>query len=546
MPRHSSDLPPPISLSGANMQTDQKTNDSSASSQDGLASSNALPASPCSDIAAQSIGLLSITDLPDELLLNIFENATYSADIRNILLTCRRFCSTSSHLLLDCLDVCLTEASLARAREISCHPTIFRGIRIVHISLQSHPFVQDDLYFLGVGIFDLRISIDRVTRNQQEALESGNFSSPAEFQSILSERKRLLGSLVQMQRTKRTSYSAHQHSLDRDVLRPAYEKYRKTREWQQRTIADGTFAQELAAAVRRMPKPVKLLFTDRYRHWERSFKSRMMHWMDRTSLVDILNESVSLRLRQRPWLGGGCDSTPLAVQVPLAIHAAGSSTVDLAVQFFCSPMSPMVIDVHDQNQASCLKVAAENLKVFTFEDHTDYLSTARTFCAFSTYFGIVSGAGKLAALTVSLKPMPKRRYTSQPECRYIGSLLASFRWPHLREINLTGVPFHLTDLKSFIEKLRPEACVALNYTYLLSGTWAEGLDLLRTRANAGSWVDSLTGAECHSISSDQLGQIFDGEKASWASQYVQGAPIRNPFLVTEDETVNGGMDIGPI
>lgn len=542
VPTHSSVLHPPVRLQVANMQTDQKTNDSSASSQDGLASTDGLPASLPSDITAQPPDRLSITDLPDELLLNIFENATYSADIRNIRLTCRQFCSTSSHLLLDCLDVCLTAASLARFREISCHPTISRGIRVFHISLQSHCLLERDSDLLIMAILNLRGNINWVATNSQKALESGNFSSAAELQSILSERKRLLKCLTLMERTKRTSYSAHQQSLHRDVFRRVYEKNQKAWEWQQNTIEDETFAQEIAAAVRRMPRPIKLLFTDKYRYRARWPTCCTMLWMNHTSIADIFDEEIMMCMSKGFRFPRG-NPTQLAVQVPLAIHAAGSSTIDQGVQFFYWPMR---IDAHGQNQVSCLKVAAESLKVFTFEDRTNRLSNPRTLLAFSTYLGVVLGAGNVEALKISLQPMQVSYFSLQPERGRIGSLLASLRWPYLREVNLTRIQFHLTDLKSFIEKLRPEACVALKYPRLLSGTWAEGLDLLRARANAESWVYSLTGAECDSIPSHQRRRIFNGEQASWANQYVQGAPIRNPFLVTEDETGDEGMDTGPI
>lgn len=235
--------------------------------------------------------------------------------------------------------------------------------------------------------------------------------------------------------------------------------------------------------------------------------------------------------------------TQLAVQVPLAIHAAGFATVGLGVQFFYCHKR---IDFSGQNQVLSLKVAAESLKVFTFEDRTFFWNNPHNMSKLLPYFGVVFGAGNIEALTISLKHLLKGHPPFEPEFGFVGALLASLRWPHLRKVNLTWVPFHLTSLEGFIEKLQPEACVALEYAYLLSGTWAEGLDLHRTRANAEFWVYSLTGAECDSFSSHQWRRIFDGEQASWANQYVQGVPIRNPFLATEDETGDDGMDTGPI
>lgn len=266
MTTQSNALLPLVSPTVVNKQTDQTGNDSSAASKSELANSERLLASLRIDIEPQSLGHLGILDLADELLMNIFEHAADSADIRNIRLTCRRFCSTSSHLLLDCLDVCLTAASLARAQEISYHPTISKGIRVLHISLNTHDCLFDFSNFTSLAIENLRADIGLVLRNPQNALENGNFAPWAEFQPILTERQRLLGSWCQYKKTRK--YSTHQQSLDVEVLRRGYEKYRVAYEWKRRTIQDGTFAQAIAAAVGRMSRAPKLLFTNKFRYRE--------------------------------------------------------------------------------------------------------------------------------------------------------------------------------------------------------------------------------------------------------------------------------------
>lgn len=90
---------------------------------------------------------LRIMDLPDELLMRIFTYARITfykdefcsferhlnfdtvADIKNLGLTCRRFCNASSHLLLQSLRVDMTKpSSLERLEEVSRHPTIRKGL----------------------------------------------------------------------------------------------------------------------------------------------------------------------------------------------------------------------------------------------------------------------------------------------------------------------------------------------------------------------------------------------------------------------------------
>ncbi|KAI7786436.1 hypothetical protein LA080_003679 [Diaporthe eres] len=442
MTTQSNALLPLVSPTVVNKQADQTGNDSSASSKSELANSERLLASLRIDVEPQSLGHLGILDLADELLMNMFEHAADSADIRNIRLTCRRFCSTSSHLLLDCLDVCLTAASLARAQEISYHPPISKGIRVLHISLNTHDCLFDFSNFTSLAIENLRAGIGL----------------------------RLLGSWCQYKKTRK--YSTHQQSLDVEVLRRGYEKYR---------------------------------------------------------VAMMLLIGASLVPTVRP--------TELTVQVPLAIHSAGFSTIEIGIEL---PIQPGGSEwIHDQAQLLGLKAAAESLEAFTFQLCWWKSSPPEDLSSASPYLRVVLGAANLQVLTLSVPSM----FLFD---EHVGSLLASLRWPHLREINLVRIASHLSDLKTFVEGFRPGILLNLKQVRLRSGSWAEGLDVLRSKAKPESQVGSLSGAECDSMAFDQLRRILGGWQASWASQYVQGASIRNPFLVTEDETADEGTNAGSI
>lgn len=192
VPTHLNAVPPSDGLSVVKKQTDQTPNDSSASSPNGLTKSESLQASLQSSIEHHSPARIGILDLADELLMNVFEQAADSADIRNIRLTCGRFCSTSSHLLLDCLDICLTATSLARIKDISCHPAISKGIRILHISLQSLSHLPSSSQFLSSAIRYLQTNFNLVMSDHHRVFANGNFTSFAEFSSIFRERQRLM------------------------------------------------------------------------------------------------------------------------------------------------------------------------------------------------------------------------------------------------------------------------------------------------------------------------------------------------------------------
>lgn len=528
VPKYLNAVPPSDGLSVVNKQTYQISNNSSASSQNGLTESERPQASLQSSIEPQSLHHHSILDLADELLINIFGYAKGGADIRNIRLTCRRFCGTSSHLLLDCLDVCLTAASLDRTQEISCHPALSKGIRGLHISLQAHNYLENASSFTSLAIQHLRENINLVLRNPQISLGNGSLASSAEFQLILKKRQRLLDSWCQYRDTQECS--TQQQSLDVEVLYRGYEKYRMAYEWQQRTLQDGTFAQAIAATMGRIPKTTKLFFTNRLRYRGKPPRFHANLWKNHTSASDIFDDLMVLSIGASS-LGSEVEPTELAVQLPLAIHAAGFPAVEMGIQrvsrFGTSGQSTWI---QDQAQLLGLKAAAKNLQVFTFEGRITSLRRPEDICSASTYLRVVLTAANLRVLTLSLP-------FSCLHDEKIGSLLASVHWPHLREINLAHVPFHLNELETFVDRFQPGILIDLKLVHLRSGSWAEGLDVLRSKASPESQVGSLSGAECESWNTNRLRRIIDGGQMSQVSQYIQGASICNPFRVPWDGTI---------
>lgn len=115
-------------------------------------------------LSREKIRNLSILDLPEELLIAIFEyvrgpnliEQVYDAkssnigkqihDLRedelgrnavaNVRLACRRFCDTSSHLPITSMDLEVTPDSLTRLECISRHPAICKGVK--RIALHTH------------------------------------------------------------------------------------------------------------------------------------------------------------------------------------------------------------------------------------------------------------------------------------------------------------------------------------------------------------------------------------------------------------------------
>ncbi|KAK7031999.1 hypothetical protein R3P38DRAFT_2926385, partial [Favolaschia claudopus] len=112
---------------------------------------------------------MNILDIPDELLLKIFEEVLPSpigapgdfcytalrdqsresghvAVVQSLRLTCARFCEVSSELLIIHLDLGISPDSLSKLESVASHPTIRNGVRSVRLSIDRlDPIYANDL-----------------------------------------------------------------------------------------------------------------------------------------------------------------------------------------------------------------------------------------------------------------------------------------------------------------------------------------------------------------------------------------------------------------
>lgn len=486
--------------------------------------------------ARPSVGHLAMLDLPDELLMNIFGHARGHANIRNIRLTCRRFCSTSSHFLLDCLQICATPASIARAQEISSHPAISKGIRAIHICLRSYDHLNFSAFrHLTILVFRNNIQVLSSDERRREILEKGGFSSWAEFLPVLEERERLCCSWSKSM--TRQQCLTNQQILDLEVLRRSYEKYRLTCEWQQRTLRDGTFVQAIAAVAGQMPTVTSLRFTNMSRYQESVLGFYRTLWTDQPSASDLFDEWIAQSIS---WYCPRSKDAPskLVAQIQSAVHAARSSTVEVRIEFLSTKMTRWI---HDQDQLLSLEAASRSLKAFTFRHFIGPLDLSQGISSVPRYLSAILGSGNIEVLTLDFV-IPERLQAGRHKTAHVGPLLTSLRWPRLRKVNLVRASMHLSDMKIFISGLRPGVVFNFDHVHLLSGTWAEGLDVLRAIAHSASELNHLTDQGSISSYGERNSRIFYGGCESLVSRYVQGVSIRNPFLVTQDEATGNGTN----
>jgi hypothetical protein len=126
------------------------------------------------DVSPSAIRPRNILELPDEILIEIFKHVKdyprhlpYEArlisppgHVKDIRLTCRRFCNTSSHLLLDLVCVEMTPQSLAQFEDISRHLLISKAVRTVRVLAHFYNSAMADRF----GVF-ASYHVARMTAN---------------------------------------------------------------------------------------------------------------------------------------------------------------------------------------------------------------------------------------------------------------------------------------------------------------------------------------------------------------------------------------------
>ena len=249
---------------------------------------------------------------------------------------------------------------------------------------------------------------------------------------------------------------------------------------------------------------------------------------------DILLESL-LKPRSRP------DVTDYEIdmifELPIAISHAGGMLVELDIQFeppehfrTCFSIMP--------TEAKNLAAAVQNLRSLCFHIKTD--PTLKPWPDRSwdeirdlgQYLNSVMSTDSLHSVTLDFGSLFNCK-RSPP--RSSGSMLSLGHLSRLRSLSLNAAPVLLEELQWLIGAMDPPpSALELTWVYLLSGTWAEALDTLRSRSTLDWHVICLRGAECENMSKRELDAIFSKPKGearsiSAADGYIQKRHDLNPL-----------------
>ncbi|KAK4154570.1 hypothetical protein C8A00DRAFT_42643 [Chaetomidium leptoderma] len=455
---------------------------------------------------------LNILDLPDELLLEIFElvedfdfdsrflyyDGPGRKDIKNTRLVCRRFCDVSSQLLVRLVRVNFDEPSLARLDEISRNHNIARGVRAVRVVLHFYNSSFTDLdWFISYQADELEGQVDmfdgaklwKVLNTTDEQTASQMI---ANGRAVVSRLRRLASA-----DPDDGGYSEDDH--DRRVrLDEVHKEYLILLEKQESLIRSGKFSEIVSSAIARMPGARKLEFSD----WDfESMRERalMIPGGDVWSALHrlVLQPMTGYEAKKH---GFELPNYQCVVNVIDAARSAGAllNRIDITLSTVGYPGA--LVPAPDIRQE--FSSGMQQLKEFKFsckdslneqdvEDLNEFLSACLD----------TSSLQKL-----SLDMRGEGDETARID---VGRVMGSKSRKELTDIFLGQIAIDLSMLVRLLERLpEPIRCLHQYNVRLLSGTWKEALDALREKRSRVMLFRTPQGAECDNMSREDYERIF--------------------------------------
>jgi hypothetical protein len=487
---------------------------------------------------------LNILDLPDEILLKIFElvedldfdspfvyyGGTGRKDIANTRLVCRQFCNMSSQLLVRLVRVNFNEPSLASLEEISRHPTIAKGVRDVRVVLHFHNFSFNDLdTFISYQADDVENKVNLFDSPRLWELSSIAEQTASEMiangRAVVSTLRRLAsadtdnnGGYLEDDENRR----AHLDGIHREYL--------ALLENQVSLIKSGKFSRLVGSAIARMPRARKLEFGDA--DFECLKEQRLM--IPGTDVWSTL-----YRLMLQPMTGYHTKIHGLElpnyeciINVIEAVRNAGAflSSIDIKLSTLGYPRGLVpATDIRREFSSGM-----QQLKAFSFR--CDDSANEQDVGDLNEFLSACLDTASLQKLSLDMRG-------SEVESSRIdvGQIMGSKSRHKLTDIFFGYVAVDLSKLVLLLERLpQSMSCIHQKDVRLLSGTWKEALDVLRRKRCHIMLLSEPQGAECDNMSQEDYRKIFGNDNYGNLTEtelYITNRIPRqpNPVQALEDE-----------
>ncbi|KAH6623439.1 hypothetical protein F5144DRAFT_539596 [Chaetomium tenue] len=479
-----------------------------------------------------------VLDLPDELLLGIFEhveNFDFNAqvvqrhepgmvDIQNVRLVCRRFCNVSSQLLVRSVRIGLDESSLVRLDEISRSRGIAKGVRAVRVVL--------DFYNPSFTNFDLFISnqADQLQRGVEwlsDEMEMGSIKGISQqtasqmIDSRLAAKSTLRRLQVAPGDPDNSEYSVDDH-LRRVHLEEIQKRYLLLLEKQTSLLNSGKFVNIVSSAIARMPCARALEFS------ERNPDGKSEELM--TPEGDVWE--ILFRFILQPMTSHDADIYDLElpnyqciVDLLDATRRAGTLLYTIGIKLWLLGSPGTLAPAPDRKQE--FSSGMQQLKDFKFS----YGGTLRDrdVEGVSKFLSACLDTSSLQRLDLDISGWVRRSATIE-----LGRVLGLRPRKQLTDISLFNTNIDLPMLvrlfKQLPEKIR---VLTLSEVRLFNGRWETLLDGFRKKRPDLVLIEDLEGAECDNMSRRDYKRIFNiySCENNQAELYVSnmGPEEVNPF-----------------
>jgi hypothetical protein len=394
-----------------------------------------------------------------------------------------------------------------RLDEISRHPIIRKGIVAVRVVLHFYDSVlaDDILAFAGYNHHKLR----EITKSLEiEIVYCSNKldTCPEVVIDAANKAKAILDSWRNFVLGTPDNPASEDDWSHRMIIRKAHEKYRQLFADQERMRKDGVFVRDVAAAVARMPIATRLELHNMHMDSHRGPSYYVDHATDTETLIRMmllptgLQESVLHDLGQPP--------VEMFVKLPIAIHEAGRflNALDICLP----PVQDYSILATSQEDCQDLSAALQRLKIFTFHPQP----RAQSYEWDPRELGQVENLGIFFATltnTKSIEHIDVNLWDVDGLSLFdMCSINDIWPWQHLRFFRWSLGSLHIAELERFFDRLStPIPFLCLSYTHLLSGSWADVLDILRANSTPEWRFNSPSGGECELLSMEEIASVFD-------------------------------------
>ncbi|KAM7210954.1 hypothetical protein V8F06_013668 [Rhypophila decipiens] len=509
---------------------------------------------------------LTILDLPDELLLEIFEwvedfNPNYPFtslrlygrdrrdinDIRNCRLVCRRFNAVSSQLLVRIVPVALTEQSLARFEEISRHPVISKGVVDVEIALHVHGDWLEDFWDFTSFLEDRILSVLRFHDSYDDPLKSWSASvSKDDYYEMMSNAHAFADMLDRIQGDGSDSTTALEEDDDKNMarLRTIHGLFTSLLQDERMLIKSGRFFRSVAESMARIPAP-RLSLNTNVHVWGRGYLIK-----PRVSMWEIVKEFVVEKMAMEPLdlrdvIPPSLDYDPIILSLLGALQDRDVFLRELDLRLDCDGVVDFFGSVADHGDRARISAGMKRLKVLGISyDNERGQFNHEDVVVMEQFIKACSNTPTLERLDLRVK-MGSGEESEVPQLIDLAKCTDNtVSREKLAKVDLNLVLADSSYLKRWIRSLAtPMKGLLISDMRLRTGTWKEVLDKLREKDSGYTILRRPSGGECADLSKREYRRIFGSSKCfnegeSEAETYIRtrGYPFSNPL----DSVGSGG------